>query len=83
MTDPNTAYTGGDFRAQEGEGFCFDCKKPVRYRWPIFYTGVERPSECCECGGHDVEAMGRVSDYLWKKLEQSQTELSVLKEGVP
>lgn len=27
------------------------------------------PKTCLECGGHDVEWMGRVAQHLWEQLE--------------
>lgn len=57
----------------KGRGYCFDCDHPVEMEhdqwWSEFY---EPPKTCQECGGHDVEFMGRVAERLWERTQFNQ-----------
>lgn len=53
-----------------GEGFCFDCDKPVAIEYDQWsFEGYGPAKVCQECGGHDVEFMGRVAKRLWECIE--------------
>ena len=66
-----TSDTSMSFMPQKaiGEGFCFDCDRPVAIDYDLWWFGnYEPPKICQECGGHDVEFMGRVAKRIWDKL---------------
>lgn len=68
-----------------GRGFCFNCDHPVEIEYDQWWIGdYTPPKTCLECGGHDVDFMGRVAERLWEyvsgvatalaKIEASQSE---------
>lgn len=55
-----------------GRGYCFHCDRPVKMEYDRQWIGdgnYQPPKTCLECGGHDVEFMGRAAKRLWECIE--------------
>ena len=56
-------HTSSEPQKTLGEGFCFDCDKPVAIEYDLWWFGdYEPPKTCQECSGHDVEFIR----WLWE-----------------
>lgn len=69
-------------------GFCFDCDHLVEMEYDQWWFGADYRlrGTCLECGGHDVEFMGRVARRLWEcicKVAGAIAKIEALQKAMP